>query len=287
LEEYENLNRQTIITNFFEYSLSNNALTNQVKSSCGWGKSHPKLDPNVTILTAQKMLHNNAVVNGIFCRMVDGGKHQEGILHRHTVLSILIVLAILTMPFGSRADAARSVRMDNASGAFAIFEEWDSSGCISTLLLVDFSQNKAHFPPGGSNEATLTTLYSNQWNACTRQMLRSAFILGAASGLDFQVDPSLKSARAVLETQMYDLVTNSMIDVTLDMVWTGNGGRKNQVVHNRYDTPECKYHTTTRGAFRGGSITGKVEIAGQQMTNYRAGGEPQLYTFAVKTAECR
>jgi hypothetical protein len=208
-------------------------------------------------------------------------------MHRRTAISLLIVFSILLMPLGGRADAARSVRMDNASGARVVFEDWDASGCISTLVLIDFSDNKAHFPPEGSYNVTLTTIYSNQWNACTQQMLRSAFILGVAGGLDFQVDPSLKNAHAVLETQMYDLMTNSMIDVSLDMIWTGSGGRKNQVVHDRYDTPDCKYHTTTKGAFRTGSVSGKVEIAGQQMTNYRAGGEPQLYTSAVKTAECR
>jgi hypothetical protein len=203
------------------------------------------------------------------------------------VFSLMIGLSLVVMPLGGLAEAARSVRTDRATGARVVFEEWDASGCISTLLLVDFSEVKAHFPPEGGYEATLTTIYSNQWDACNEQMLRSAFILGVAGGLNFQIDPSLKNARAVLETQMYDLMTDSMIDVSLDMVWTASGGRKNEVVHDRFDTPECKYRSTTKGAFRTGSVSGKVEIAGQQMNTYQAGGEPKLYTSAEKTAECR
>jgi hypothetical protein len=181
-----------------------------------------------------------------------GGKMSKKVL-----VFVFIALALLALPLGQTASAGAPKQQ----GAAAFFNQWDESGCVETYIMLDFFNQEWKAPD--PYKITHTAILAGQRDHCQGVQLLSGFILGISPGTSFKIDPSLKKASVTVDSQIYDLMSNRMVEIKAELQWTGYGSRRQEVRNEKYHNGTCIYFNKTKEATRSATVSGWVILDGQ------------------------
>ena len=182
-----------------------------------------------------------------------------------TVIKVVAVLAMLLVSFSQpiAALAAESIQY-SGMGADAYFS--DTDGCINTDTFVqglDFQYKK---PSGEPQSYVFLTV--SQYNSCTGESILYVEAFGWVSESDFQVSPKQDTATLTATVTGYDWVSQSNVELSVDLTWTAEGPATRMKTNNHYKFPGChineKFTQLTRtGVASGGVSDGEMNFTPQ------------------------
>ena len=173
-----------------------------------------------------------------------------------TAIKVVAVLAMLLVSFSQpiAALAAESIQY-SGMGADAYFS--DTDGCINTDTFVqglDFQYKK---PSGEPQSYVFLTV--SQYNSCTGESILYVEAFGWVSESDFQVSPKQDTATLTATVTGYDWVSQSNVELSVDLTWTAEGPVTRMKTSNHYKFPGCHIHEKftqlTRTAVASGSVS--------------------------------
>lgn len=173
-----------------------------------------------------------------------------------TAIKVGAVLAMLLVSFSPpiAALAAESTQY-SGMGADAYFSSVD--GCINTDTFVqglDFQYKK---PSGEPQSYAYLTV--SQYNSCTGETLMYVEGLTWVSESDFQVSPKQDTATLTATVTGYDEVSQSNVELSVDLTWTAEGPVTRTKTSNHYKFPGChineKFTQMTRTGVAYGSVS--------------------------------
>jgi len=173
-----------------------------------------------------------------------------------TAMKVVAVLAMLLVSFSQpiAALAAESIQY-SGMGADAYFSNID--GCINTDTFVqgvDFQYKK----PSGEPQSYVYLTVS-QYNSCTGESIMYVEAFGWVSESDFQVSPKQDTATLTATISGYDWVSQSNVELTVDLAWTAEGPVTRMKSNEHYKFPGChiteKFTQLTRTGVASGSVS--------------------------------
>lgn len=181
-----------------------------------------------------------------------------------TTIKLLAVLALALAAFGQHSTASAGgnfkFRGDTADAFFSTFD-----GCVFTDVFVFASDGINQSPPGPGGASSGANLFISQYDVCTDTQLLAAEGFASLAPSDFQVGGKLSSASLSANVGMFDYVSSTPFDVSVNLTWTGNGPTVRQSSSSHFSSPGCKVHSRFRGTFRGAEVSGTVSDG---VTNY-------------------
>jgi len=184
-----------------------------------------------------------------------------------TTIKLLAVLALVLATFSQHSSASAGgnfkFRGDTADAFFSSFD-----GCIATDVGVFASDGISQSTPGPGGASSGTNLFISQYDFCTDIQLLAAEGFASLAGPDFQVSKRLDSATLNATVNVFDFVSNTSFDVSVNLTWTGTGLLIRQSGNSHFDSPGCKIHSRFRGTFRSAEVSGSVSDG---VTNYTPG----------------
>ena len=174
-----------------------------------------------------------------------------------TAIKLVAVLAMLLVSFSQPiiALAAESTQY-SGMGADAYFSNID--GCINTDTFVqglDFQYKK---PPAEPQSYVYLTV--SQYNSCTGESIMYVEGFTWVSESDFQVSTKQNTATLTATVTGYDEVSQSNVELYVDLAWTAEGSPTRMKTNNHYKFPGChineKFTQLTRTAVAYGSVSG-------------------------------
>lgn len=192
-----------------------------------------------------------------------------------TTIKLLAVFALAFTTFTQPSTAAAaSVFHSQGRTAFAFFSS--SDGCIRTDVFV-FVTESAFQIPSGESDSGLGALVSIVQFDCTGGLPLNAFVFASLEDQDFEISNHLKSATLKTTVTLFDFVSNTSFDVSVDMTWTGVGPRTNQRAIFHSETDGCRINGWLKGASRLAEASGTVSYGATNFT-------PETSTQAQLTA---
>ena len=183
-----------------------------------------------------------------------------------TTFRLLIIIVLMLGVFGqnSTASAAEQYRW-KGPGAEAYFSSTDDSGCIVTDVSLFTRDETFQNPPGQPSRGSFVYMTIYQYDYCAGQELRNAEGWASIGENDLQVARRLSSATLSALVTMYDWLSDSYFDVSVDLSWSATGPASQQSSSYRSHSPGCKYHSRFRGSFRSADVNGTISDG---VTNY-------------------
>lgn len=168
-------------------------------------------------------------------------------------MTILVMLLVsLSRPL--TVLAAESTQY-SGMGADAYFSNIDD--CVNTDTFVqglDFQYKK---PPSEPQSYVYITI--SQYNSCTGEPIMYIEGLTWISESDFQVSQKLDAARLTATVTGYDEVSQSSVEIYVDLTWLADGPLTRTKTNNHYNYPGChineKFTQTTRTGVAYGSVS--------------------------------
>jgi hypothetical protein len=172
-----------------------------------------------------------------------------------TAIKLVSVLAMLLVSLSQpiAALAAESTQY-SGMGADAYFSYMD--GCISTDTFVqglDFQYKK---PPGEPQSYVYLTV--SQYNSCTGESIMYVEGFTWVSESDFQVSQKQDTATLTATVTGYDWVSQSNVELYVDLTWTAEGPVTRMKTTNHYKFPGCHIHEKFIQLTRTGVASGSV-----------------------------
>ena len=173
-----------------------------------------------------------------------------------TTIKFVAVFAMLLASF-SQPIAARAAESTQYSGmgADAYFSQID--GCINTDAFVqglDFQYKK---PPAEPQSYVYLTV--SRYNNCTGEPILYVEAFGWVSESDFQVSQKQDTATLTATVTGYDWVSQSNVELSVDLTWTAEGPFTRTKTNNHYKFPGChineKFTQMTRTGVASGSVS--------------------------------
>lgn len=184
------------------------------------------------------------------------------------LLSIL-VLSLLT--FSPQTTASAEANRFQGHNADAYFYTTDTSGCIQTSVILELGED------------LLISIQLFRYDVCQNQTLVDAYGRRELSKSELNYHGNLDSATLNTTVPLFDYVTNSTFDVSIDLTWTGTG----EIHKSRYHvtgspSPGCHSNLLIQEEYRSASASGTVSDGTTNFTPEPA-DQANLY-FAKRTA---
>jgi hypothetical protein len=191
------------------------------------------------------------------------------------MINLGITLLTLAVPATSRAVEKFSASGPSASASFASTDE-----CISTYAYVSAATDVIHQPPGPANTSTTAYLTVVKSDACQYTLLVDGNGSATLGDTDFQVGKRLDTATLKTTINVYDSVSDSYIDVDVDLAWkaTGQAGRSTVITHDT--SADLIFHQKMTGAGRVAEAAGTVSDG---TTNFSPEPTPDGFIQNVST----
>ena len=173
-----------------------------------------------------------------------------------TAIKLVAVLDMLLVSFMHpvTALAAESIQY-NGMGADAYFSNID--GCISTDTFVQGLDYQYKKP--ASEPQSYVYLTVSQYNTCTGESIMYVEAFGFISESGFQVSEKQETATLTATVTGYDWVSQSSVELYVDLTWTAEGSVTRMKTSNHYKFPGChineKFTQLTRTAVASGSVS--------------------------------
>ncbi|HET8671753.1 MAG TPA: hypothetical protein VFM05_14385 [Candidatus Saccharimonadales bacterium] len=173
-----------------------------------------------------------------------------------SAIKLVAVLAVLLASFSQpRAVFAAESTQYSGMGANAYFSNIE--GCINTDTFVqglDFQYNK---PPGEPQSYVYLTV--SQFDSCTGESIMYVEGFTWVSESDFQVSQKQNTAALTATVTGYDEVSQSNVEIYVDLTWTADGPVTRTKTSNHYKFPGChineKFTQMTRTGVAYGSVS--------------------------------
>ena len=173
-----------------------------------------------------------------------------------TAIKLASVLAMLLVSVSQpiAALAAESIQY-SGMGANAYFSQID--GCINTDTFVQGLDSQYKKPSGEPQSYVYLTV--SQYNSCTGEGLMYVEAFGWVSESDFQVSEKQDTATLTATVTGYDWVSQSNVELSVDLSWTAEGPVTRMKTNNHYKFPGChineKFTQMTRTGVAYGSVS--------------------------------
>ena len=173
-----------------------------------------------------------------------------------TAIKLVAVLGVLLVSFihPVAALAAESIQYSGV-GADAYFSDID--GCISTDTFVQGLDYQYKKP--ASEPQSYVYLTVSQYNTCTGESIMYVEAFGFISESAFQVSEKQETATLTATVTGYDWVSQSSVELSVDLTWTAEGPVTRMKTSNHYKFPGChineKFTQLTRTAVASGSVS--------------------------------
>jgi len=165
---------------------------------------------------------------------------------------LAMLLASLSQPITARA--AESIQY-SGMGADAYFSNIE--GCINTDTFVQGLDYQYKKPAGEPLSYVYLTV--SQYNSCTGESLMYVEGFTWISESDFQVSQKQDTATLTATVTGYDEVSQSNVELYVDLTWTAEGPATRMKTSNHYKFPGChineKFTQLTRPAVASGSVS--------------------------------
>ena len=180
------------------------------------------------------------------------------------VALIAFILTAFGQPTGARAGGGTSNGHFKDLGADAYFVSTDPSGCIVTEVRVFASHHYFQSPPGPGSRKPFVSMDIFQNDICTGTQLFQASG-GTTTNIDLQVDKRFSWASLSATVPVFEGVSQTFMDLSLDLAWTAVGPRTQQNHHEHFTSPGCRMMFRSHGTFRAAEASGSVSDG---VTNY-------------------
>jgi hypothetical protein len=169
-------------------------------------------------------------------------------------LWLIVILAVaLTCP--PSVVAQSDIFKFKGQSAYAIFSTTD--GCVITETVIGASEGYNHTPPGSMDVLSSAFLTTFRWNTCTGETLID--IAGDVPLAVNEFTASQQSARLRTVINVYDRVSNSFFEVSVDIQWSSTGA----VIQHRertHDRPNCVINSYIVGTSIPAQATGSISV---------------------------
>jgi hypothetical protein len=147
----------------------------------------------------------------------------------HISCSLLTLLCFAGLGLGSLGGAAASgsayVFKFQGLSASAGFDQLSPDGCIDNFVGVDGTQG---------NGSPAADVFIGKFDMCTNTQLEGAY--GFTTNPNFQVGKKLDTASLSATISVYDWVSGTNFDVSVNQTWTANGPVAHQIGTNHFQT---------------------------------------------------
>jgi len=200
-----------------------------------------------------------------------------------STVKVLALFALIVATFGqSSVVSAADVYKFKGYSASAFFSETDPSGCIVTGGSVFVFENISHSPPGPGSYSADVLIDLFKEDVCTNTSLMSAGSTGPAEIIEFEVAGNLDSVTLRAIVPMFDYVSETAFDVTIDLTWSGTSSIGHQNNQYKVNFQGCHYQLKNNSAFRYAVASGTVSDG---TTNFTPEPSVQGTIFLAKTGE--
>jgi hypothetical protein len=191
----------------------------------------------------------------------------------------VLVVATFSQPIHASAADVFKFRDDSAS---AFFSDIGPSGCINTGGSVFAFEDISHSPPGPGSSTAAVLIDLFQFDFCTDTPLLSASGSAELTDSDFQVAGNLDSATLHATVPMFDNVSGTAFDLTVDLTWTSTSSLGHQSSHIKVNFQGCHVNLKNNSAFRFAEASGTVSDG---TTNFTPSPSTQATIFFAKGGE--
>ncbi len=173
-----------------------------------------------------------------------------------SAIKVVAVLAMLLVSFSQpmAALAAESIQY-SGTGADAYFSTID--GCINTDAFVQGLDSQYKKPSGEPQSYVYLTV--SQYNSCTGEPIMYVEAFGWVSEAAFQVSPKQDTATLTATVTGYDWVSQTNVELNVDLTWTADGPITRMKTSNHYKFPGChiteKFTQLTRTGVASGTVS--------------------------------
>jgi hypothetical protein len=200
-----------------------------------------------------------------------------------TTIKVLVMLALVLAMFSQSSNvSAADVYKFKGYSAAAFFSDTDPSGCIVTGGSVFVFENISHSPPGQGSYSAYVLIDLFQQDICTDTSLMSASNIAPAEITEFNVAGNLETATVVATVPMFDYVSNTAFDLTVDLTWTGTSPLGHQSTQYKVNFEGCHTNLKNNSAFRYAEASGTVSDG---TTNFTPSPSEQGSIFLAKGGE--
>jgi hypothetical protein len=184
---------------------------------------------------------------------------------------LLAALVFLSVTFRPQIGAAADANRFQGHNADAYFFTTDASDCIQTSVIIE------------TGEDVLLSIQLIRYNICQNETLLEAFGRKELTKSELNYHGNLDAATLHTTVTLFDYVTNSTLDVTIDLTWTGTGEIHKTSFHSHGSpSPSCHSNLLIQEAYRSASVVGTISDGTTNFTPEPA-DQANLY-FARRTA---
>jgi hypothetical protein len=200
-----------------------------------------------------------------------------------TTIKLLTILALALAVFGQHTAASAGGGTNNGHskdlGSDAYFQSTDPSGCIVTDIRVFATQHYFQSPPGPGISEPFVSLDIFQNDVCTGVRLFQASG-GTTANIDLQVNRHLNRATLSAIVPVFEGVSQTFLELDVDLAWTAVGPRTNQNHHEHFKSPGCHMMFRSSGVFRSAEASGSISDGA---TNYAPEAALVANIFSTKS----
>jgi hypothetical protein len=175
---------------------------------------------------------------------------------KFAVLALAFTLAAFTLPTSTWAG---EVFRSRVKGPLAQADFFTNEECIVTEVFIEAFDNIVHEPPGPPNSRSEVFVNISQFDLCNQEFVLSAIGSATLSDSDFQVSKKIESARLITTIEVFDFVSESLFNVSIDVSWTATG--EPEKVNSRFQSRSPGFffneqlRATTREAAAAGTVS--------------------------------
>jgi len=185
-------------------------------------------------------------------------------------IKLLSVLVLLLVTLNSQTSAFAQANRFQAHNADAFFYTTDASGCIQTSVILELGED------------ILLSIQLFRYDICQNQTLIDAVGRKELTKSELKYSGNLDSATLNTTVQLFNYMTNSTFDVSIDLTWTGTGEIHKTRFHSTDSpSPGCHTNLLIQEAYRSASASGTVSDGTTNFTPEPA-DQANLY-FAKRT----
>jgi hypothetical protein len=175
-------------------------------------------------------------------------------------LFILLALALAVFGQSQAATAAEVVRTSGLS-AMTYFSGTDSTGCIYTSVFVQGIHRLYKNPPGPWGATSIVYLVIHQQDYCTGQSVYIYKDVPVDQG-ELSIDKKLGWTTLNTTITAFNVITQSNVDIALDLTWTATGPLVVDKIDYKDNTPHCHWMMRSKGPSRQAEASGTITYAG-------------------------
>ena len=193
-------------------------------------------------------------------------------------IRLFILLALALGVFGRYGDAsAAEVVRTSGLSAMTYFSGTDPTGCIYTSVFVQGIHRLYKNRPDPGEATSIVYLVIHQQDYCTGQ---SVYIYKEVPVDQGELSIDKKLAWTTLNTTItaFNVITQSNVDIALDLTWTATGPLVVDKIDYKDNTPHCHWMMRSKGLSREAEASGTITYAGTTI-NVDSSWNARIWSF--------